>query len=400
MGDKIDSQIEKIRDNTARQKIAVKVLSFVGMIVAVVVAWMGIKLVQSRNIQPSVDPQAKNGDMVGQGEGKAKIAELEEEKKRKESELADIRAESECVKCISDMREKLHSRYGVFGAVDCFNTFCSEHSDAMASSHATNVVRLLHRTIGDEFLRICAVITNQNWQFGLSCGDKGTESHSPDALDKSFQELKELAFKVGRIKNDDAAKSCWIEFAQKCKPWLTRLDEAFALNYEVTKIEAMMDYEEVSKYFWNITFYAPEIVRLKSTEGGLVKWERCDVAPIKLDVDTIKTNRVWQTVWEGSVTTAGNPWRDAGLLMSIRDYGWGRYETTAFVVPLYGAGERKNATDGARVVEKRIRMPLKDNSKSKEPYVRVRVYVNDSAADSSAANLFSLLPDDTKQGRR
>lgn len=83
--------------------------------------------------------------------------------------------------------------------------------------------------------------------------------------------------------------------------------------------------------------------------------------------------------------------------MTIKDMGVMTSVELDFVIPLYGDRGDKFEEDGTRVLEKRIRMPLKETSNSKDPYVRIRVYLKNSPYGDSAGNLFSLMPKDAKQ---
>lgn len=335
-----------------------------------------------------------------------KIAQLERDVNKLEvarnnakAEVADSMAKAECAECLRSMTEKLHSRYGVDGVVDCFNAFCSEHPEAVNTTHAEEVVQFLHEKIGGEFMRIYADITNQMWQVATN---QVSQIASRD-LDASFNSLKEITAKVCTIKHPRAKKSNWYEFAEKCKKGLTSRDEAFALEYEVTKIEVMMDYGEVSKYFRKLKLDTPSPVMLvaSTNESKVVMWKKIqDPLELGKNAGRIETNKVWQTVWEGSFQAHGNPWRDAGVRMTIKDMR--TVFTSAkkdFVIPLYGDGGGQNGDGGVRVVEKRMLMPLKESSKSKDPYVRIRVHVKDSPCNDSAGNLFSLMPKDAKQER-
>ena len=400
-----------MKDKVRFQKSVEKVLGCVGLLVLVIFVWMGLKLIQSRDNSPSSEQRGQNECIADLDECSAddqKIARLEEDKQRKEREMAekewemaDIRAKSECIKCISDMREKGRSRDGIYGVVDCFNNFCSEHPEAMASRHSEDIVTMLHDNIGGEFMRIYADITNQVWQVATT----NLETHiSSRGLDKSFQSLKEFAAKVCTIKNSCAQKSRWYEFARKCKDGLTIRDEAFALRYEVTKIEAMMDYGDVSKHFRKLELDAPLPVMLMAStnENKVVMWEKIQ-DPLKLNKNAgrIEANKVWQTIWEGSFQSHGNPWRDTGVRMTIKDKGrvWTTSANIDFVIPLYGGGGGQNGDGGVRLVEKRMLMPLKESSKSKDPHVRIRVHVKDLPYNDSAGNLFSLMPKDVELER-
>lgn len=400
-----------MKDKERFQKSVEKVLGCVGLLVLVIFVWMGLKLIQSRDNSPSSEQRGQNECIANLEECSVddqKIARLEEDKQRKEREMAekeremaDIRAKSECIKCISDMREKGRSRDGIYGVVDCFNNFCSEHPEAMASRHSEDIVTMLHDNIGGEFMRIYADITNQVWQVATT----NLETHiSSRGLDKSFQSLKEFAAKVCTIKNSCAQKSRWYEFARKCKDGLTIRDEAFALRYEVTKIEAMMDYGDVSKHFRKLELDAPLPVMLMAStnENKVVMWEKIQ-DPLKLNKNAgrIEANKVWQTIWEGSFQSHGNPWRDTGVRMTIKDKGrvWTTSAKIDFVIPLYGGGGGQNGDGGVRLVEKRMLMPLKESSKSKDPHVRIRVHVRDLPYNDSAGNLFSLMPKDVELER-
>ena len=366
---------------------------------------VAIGLVCYQNKKAEVDQREKDYEK-DKGENTNKIAQLEKDVNQLEvaqikakAEAADRLAKAECSECLRAMTEKLHSRYGVAGVVDCFNTFCSEHPGAVNTPHAEDVVQFLHKKIGGEFMRIYADITNQVWQVAIN---QASQIASRD-LDASFNSLKEFAAKVCKIKHLRAKESSWYEFAEKCKKGLTSRDEAFVLQYEVTKIEVMMEYGEVSKRFGYLELDAPIPVKLTTptNEIGTVRWEKTEI-PLEIDkaMRRIATNKVWQTIWNGALQMHGNPWRDAGLRMTIKDkaYKWTQAKMD-FVISLYGDRGDKYEEDGTRVLEKRIRMPLKENSNSKDPYVRIRVHVKDLTDGDSVGKLFSLMPKDAKLER-
>ena len=308
----------------------------------------------------------------------------------------------ECVECVSGMKDCLRSRDGTISAVNYFINFCSEHPDAMKSDHAVKVVQELHQIVGDEFQRICT--TNKVLLWGIARPKKGDligtdiikiRDSDLRELDGTFKALRELAGKVLSIKNQRAQKSCWYDFAKACMRELTRKNEAFALQYEVKKIEVKMDYGVVSDRFGALKIEDTFPVKMIDEDDGT--WWKRTGSPLDISKEScrITANGVWQTVWENTntVQTGGNPWRDAGIRLTVRDMGSfmgveRESASVSFVIPLYGDG----ASIRERIVERGVQMPLKEDSGSKNANVRVRVHVTESPVDDSPGNLFSLMP--------
>lgn len=152
--------------------------------------------------------------------------------------------------------------------------------------------------------------------------------------------------------------------------------EAFVQKYEITRIDAMIEYREFQTFFKHVAFAASRVeLDGRKTLSFLL-------TPIGSCKDLGKdANGTWQTIWTGCAVVEGTPWLDALFSLKVTDVNSlivTSDQTTEWRWRFH-SGENYKTTNGC--VEQTLELETGRLTGDSKPNIHVRIYVKGSGYD-------------------